>query len=194
MRTATHRYPSRGYQGSRWRVITGSVSGLVDGAFRNWNDSFTIWPFFTLETQVQLSISRIHWLLLFPDGDLFYDEPGKNPPDHFDVKWACSASRSKRPPCNAVGNWRSSLGGSASSFAPRPKSSHFSLLAVLAFDGSAMSPHFGRNKQKGREQQGTNGAEGTLGTQVNTKFYCCYSARKNVKVFVIILLSILGIK
>ena len=112
-------------------------------------------------------------LLLFPDGDLFYDEPGKNPPDHFDVKWACSASRSKRPPCNAVGNWRSSLGGSASSFAPRPKSSHFSLLAVLAFDGSAMSPHFGRNKQKGREQQGTNGAEGTLGTQVNTQFYCC---------------------
>ena len=83
---------------------------------------------------------------------------------------------------------------SASSFAPRRKSSHFSLLAVLAFDGSAMSPHFGRNKQKGREQQGTNEAEGTLGTQVNTQFYCCYSARKNVKVFVIILPSILGIK
>ena len=34
------------------RDTTGSISGLVDGAFRNWNDSFSIWPLFTLKLRL----------------------------------------------------------------------------------------------------------------------------------------------
>ena len=52
MRTATHRYPTQGYQGSQWQVITESIFGLLSGAFRNWNDSFTIWPLFTLKVRL----------------------------------------------------------------------------------------------------------------------------------------------
>ena len=52
MRTVTHRYPTQGYQGFRWRGITGSISGLVDGAFRDWTDLFTIWQLFTLKLRL----------------------------------------------------------------------------------------------------------------------------------------------
>ena len=35
MLTATHQYLTQGYQGCQWRDITESISGLVDGAFRD---------------------------------------------------------------------------------------------------------------------------------------------------------------
>ena len=39
--TATRRYPTQGYRGSLWRVMIKIMSDLVNGAFRNRNDSFT---------------------------------------------------------------------------------------------------------------------------------------------------------
>ena len=64
MLTATHRYPSQGYQGSQWRVITESIelSGLVGGASRNWNDWFASWPLFTLKVRLN---SQSHQYIVY---------------------------------------------------------------------------------------------------------------------------------